>query len=145
METTLLIADDDFALKEVCQDYLTRCGFRVFTASNGIECLSILRQESPAVMVVAVDLLWGGADGLMDFLREESQRRMVPELILTGNAAEENVAALRKQSCALRYLRKPFLMAKLLHCVRGIVSELPSNVRVASPSTVRRVRELCTI
>ena len=145
MDKTLLIADDDPELIEVCQDYLTRCGFRVLTASGGVECLSIIRDESPAVVVVSVDLLWGGADGLVDYLRDESRRRTVPYVILTGCTTEGNVAALYNQPCAFRYLRKPFVMRRLLDCVRTIEPGYLPGSRLASPSAVQRVRELGTI
>src|SRR3990172_12676577 len=109
MEPTLLIAEDDPELADLYQHYLVRCGYRVFTASSGVECLSILRNESPAVVVASVDVPWGGADGLVDYLREESRQRWVPSVILTGCTADENVAALREEPCVFRYLRKPFL------------------------------------
>ena len=145
MDTTLLIAEDDPRLCDMCQDYLTQSGYRVLTASGGVECVSILRHESPAVIVASVDLLWGGADGLMDYLRVESRRRPVPAVILTGCTTAENIAALFDMPCAYRYLRKPFLMGTLLDSVRAIESRFSSRSRFASPSTVRRVRELCRI
>ncbi len=123
MTTTVLIADEDDELAELYQRYLTRHGYRTLTASGGIECLSLVRCESPSVLVASVDLLWGGADGLVECLREEPHRQRIPSVILVGCTAEENVAELRQQSLVFRYLSKPFLMSHLLDCIRAVESE----------------------
>ena len=123
MEPKILIADDDRELAERFQCYLARYGYRVLTASGGVECLSMIRNDPPAVIVVSVDLLWGGADGLMDCLQDESGQRRGPSVILTGGTAEENVAELCEQPCVIRYLRKPFLIVRLLDCIHAIESD----------------------
>lgn len=143
MEPTLLIAEDDPELTAMYQQYLRGCGYRVFTASGGVECLSIIRNESPTVIVVSVDLLWGGAEGLVDYLREESHQRTAPSVILTGCTADENVAELREEPCVFRYLRKPFLMVKLLECVRAIESDCADNVQPALRWRSQQIAAAC--
>lgn len=128
MEPTLLIAEDNPELTVLYQHYLTRCGYQVFAASGGVECLSIIRNESLLVVVMSVDLPWSGADGLVDFLHEESCHRSVPSVILTGGTAHENVAELCEVPCVFRYLRKPFLWMKLLECIRSIESDWMENL-----------------
>lgn len=120
MTTTILIADDDRELTMLCANYLNRCGYQVLTASGGVECLPIIRNESPAVIVASVNMSWGGADGLLDCLSEEFSLQCGPNVILTGYTADENVAAMREIPCVFRYLRKPFLMGRLLDYVRAI-------------------------
>lgn len=128
MEPTLLIAEDDPELADLYQTYLVKYGYRVLTASGGVECLSIIRNESPAMIVASIDLPWGGADGLVDYLREEFHQNGSPTVILTGCTADENVAELREEPCVFRYLRKPFLMGRLLDCIRAIESGWPSDL-----------------
>lgn len=128
MESTVLIAEDDPELCDLYGHFLSRYGYQVLTASGGVECLSIIRNESPQVIVASVDILWGGADGLVDYLHDASRRNTVPSVILTGCTADENVAELREQPCVFRYLRKPFLMGRLLDCIRAIESEWPNEL-----------------
>jgi DNA-binding response OmpR family regulator len=123
MDPTILIAEDDAELAELYSRYLIRCGYRVLTASGGVECLSIIRNESPMVILASVNLPWDGTDGLLDFLSDEARYRWGPSVILTGCTAEENVAELREQPSVFRYLRKPFLMGRLLDCIRAIESD----------------------
>lgn len=124
MPPTILIADDDPELADLYQTYLGQCGYRVLTASGGVQCLPIIRRESPAVIVASVEMPWGGADGLLDYLQQESSVGGVPSVILTGDVADENVAPLRESPCVFRYLRKPFLMGRLLDYVRAIELDL---------------------
>lgn len=133
MEPMLLIAENDPELSELYQRYLTRCGYRVLTASGGVECLSIIRNESLTAIVASVDMPWGGADGLVDYLQEESHQHSGPSVILTGCTADENVAKLREEPCVFRYLRKPFLMGRLLDCIRAIESD-GHEIRRPEPS-----------
>lgn len=123
MEPTVLIAEDDPELADLFQSFLARYDYRVLSASCGVECLSILRNESPAIIVASVSLQWDAADGLVDCLREESRDGRSASVILTGCTADENVAELREQPCVFRYLRKPFLMGRLLDCIRAIQSD----------------------
>ncbi len=137
METTILVADDDPELAELFQCYLARCGYRVLSASGGVECrLSIIRNDVPNVIVASVNLPWGGTDGLMDCLQEESRERRGPSVILTGCTADENVSELREEPCVFRYLRKPFLMGRLLECIRAIESDVSGGER-----SLRRVQQ----
>ena len=124
MEPTILVADEDPELAETFQCYLVRCGYRVLTASGGVECLSIIRNESPTVIVASVDMPWGGADGLVDYLREEYRQRFSPSVILTGSTPDENVSQLLKEPCVFYYLRKPFLVCRLLDCIHAIESDV---------------------
>lgn len=124
MTPTILIADDDPEMIDLYQTYLGLCGYRVLTASGGMQCLPIIRQESPAVIVASVEIPWGGADGLLDYLQQESSTGDVPAVILTGDTADEEVTPLRESPCVFRYLRKPFLMGRLLDYVRAIEFDL---------------------
>ncbi len=122
MESTILIADGDTELVRLYQCYLARFGYRILTASGGVECLSIIHYESPDIIVASLDMPWGGAAGLVDYLDEESRQSWVPSVILTGCLADENVAELREVPCVFRYLRKPFLLGRLLDCIRSLES-----------------------
>lgn len=143
MESTLVVAENDPELTELYQRYLTRLGYRVLTASGGVEVLSIIRNESPAAIIASVDMPWGGADGLVDCLREESLQRCVPSVILTGCTADENVAELREEACVFRYLRKPFLMGRLLDCIKAIESDGHDSRRPELSTRSRQFAAAC--
>lgn len=84
---TVLIADDDarniFALKAV----LLLKGFRVLTAHDGRECISLLNQ-TPEVDVVLMDMMMPELDGYdaIRMLRSEPQFRHLPIIAVTAQA-----------------------------------------------------------
>jgi len=65
------------------RDYLTGRGFDVEVASNGLECLALLREVRPDVVVLNWELPWGGGDGVLTVLQEEF--RLLPVVLSTRN------------------------------------------------------------
>ena len=78
MKQRLLIADRDAELCEVFRTFLTERGYEVETSTDGLDCLAKLRQVTPAVLVLDLELLWGGGDGVLAWLRGKLQRPRFP-------------------------------------------------------------------
>lgn len=123
MRPTILIAEDDPLLTATCQQYLTLCGYHVLIALSGPDCMSILRQAPPAVIVVSLELPWGAAGDLAESLREISRSRRDPSVILTGSTSDADVDHLHQEPCVFAYLRKPFELGRLLDGIRSIESD----------------------
>ena len=86
MASKILIVDDDPDIREVLTMILESQGYTVVAASDGIECLAVLKAENPNLMII--DLLMPKMDGfaLLRELEEErwSQYRGTPILILSS-------------------------------------------------------------
>src|SRR5260370_37442269 len=52
----VLVVDDDLAVRDLLQRYLTKEGFQVLTASSGEEGLRLANQPAPAAIPLAVPL-----------------------------------------------------------------------------------------
>lgn len=74
MLTQLLIADSDTTTLDRCRPYFSNRGYQVEVAANGLRCLQALRRLPPDILVVERELLWGGGDGILAWLRESSPR-----------------------------------------------------------------------
>jgi DNA-binding NtrC family response regulator len=118
MKPTLLIADGDAELCELYQFCLTKCGYKVATASDGLDCLEKLHRVMPAVLVLDRDLHWGGGDGVLAWLREEGAPFRVP-VVLTATDSYPPVVAEAVQPPVVTFLPKPFALAALLESVRA--------------------------
>lgn len=83
METILLV-DDDPAIRELFAIYLEMGGFRPLTVATGSECLKLLGQETPDLMIL--DLMMEPMDGWDTLLAVSDARlsRHPPILVLTG-------------------------------------------------------------
>ncbi len=58
----LLIVDDEEDIREMIQYNLSREGFKVDTASNGLECLEFLKNHTPDLILL--DVMMPGLDGI---------------------------------------------------------------------------------
>jgi DNA-binding NtrC family response regulator len=134
MKQTLLIADGDAELCDLYQRFLTDRGYEVETSSDGLDCLRMLHQMTPAALVLDRELLWGGGDGVLAWLREESLMPGIP-VILTATAGYAQDFAEFIEPRVVAYLRKPFALTALLECVRSAVA----NKGRREPSNLHRV------
>lgn len=60
---TVLIVDDDDAVRRIMARELEQAGFRVLTAANGVDALAALEQSGVDVHLVVCDLLLPHLDG----------------------------------------------------------------------------------
>jgi two-component system, OmpR family, KDP operon response regulator KdpE len=125
----ILVAEADADLATAYRRFLAHHGFEVITASRGLDCLTLLRHWFPAVVALDLDLLWGGAGGILEHLREEGSRRSLPAVILTGQVFQDQLSADLLASPVVKYLSKPFPLSDLLASVRACLPETRDNGR----------------
>ena len=87
MSATLLLIDDDDAVLEMNGKYLASQGFKVFTSSNPMTGLNMVKTKKPDLIVL--DIMMPGMNGyeLCSKIRQFSN---VPIIFLTGNASEDD-------------------------------------------------------
>jgi len=111
---TLLVADDDPAVRQSLERTLTREGYRVVLASDGQAALE--RLQDGGVDLVLSDLKMPGLTGL-ELLR--AARVVAPEvdvIMLTAfGTVEEAVRAMKEGACD--FLTKPFQRAQLIRVI----------------------------
>lgn len=122
MKQTLLIADGDTELCDVYRKFLADRGYEVATSSDGLDCLRKLRELTPAVLVLDLELCWGGGDGVLAWLREENRSPAV-SVVLTATAWSSPDVAERRAPPVVGYLPKPFGLTALLETVRAAIAK----------------------
>jgi len=107
--TKLLIIDDDLTLVNALKLYLSKGGYVVITAANGIEGLQILYNERPDLVVL--DIMMPKMDGweVCKRIRELSD---VPIIMLTARDQETDRVMGLKMG-ADDYIAKPFSLKEL--------------------------------
>jgi two-component system phosphate regulon response regulator PhoB len=99
---------------------LTREGFRVETASNGDQALSVIGREMPDLLVLDRMLPGISGDEILRSLRSSGGGRYLPVLILTAKREQEDrIHGL--ELGADDYLTKPFSPQELVLRVRSIL------------------------
>ncbi|MDD6793363.1 MAG: response regulator transcription factor, partial [Thermobifida fusca] len=122
---TVLIADDDRAIRESLERALQLEGYQTRTAADGVETLAAV--HSDPVDLLILDVMMPGVDGLgvCRVLRAEGDR--TPILMLTARVeTSDRVAGL--DAGADDYLPKPFELDELLARIRALL-------RRAAPTT----------
>ncbi|GAB3483958.1 response regulator transcription factor [Nocardiopsis coralliicola] len=120
MTTTgsVLIADDDRAIRDALQRALELEGYRVLTVEDGVQALAAVHAEPVDLLVL--DVMMPGVDGLgvTRVLRAEGDR--TPILMLTARVeTPDRVAGL--DAGADDYLPKPFELDELLARIRALL------------------------
>ena len=117
MSQQILIVDDEPKIIKLARDYLEKSGYQVLTSGNGREALAIFRQESPAMVVL--DLNLPEIDGL-DVCRIIRKEADVPIIMLTARA-EETDQLIGRELGADDYITKPFSPRALVARIRAVL------------------------
>ncbi len=116
---TILVVDDERAVRESLRRALELEGYEVELAADGEEALERLGSGA-AVDAVVLDILMPGIDGLEVCSRLRTGGNSVPVLMLTARAeVDSRVAGL--DAGADDYLPKPFALAELLARLRALL------------------------
>lgn len=112
MPPTVLVVEDDRALRDLMELMLTRRGFNVLTASDGMEALELIRTASP--QVILLDILLPQMNGLelMRQLQAEAATPAVPIIVISALGFRE-VVQQAIAAGAQDFLLKPFDMRLL--------------------------------
>jgi len=117
MNINVLVVDDEKPLRDFVRRNLEVRGYKVLTASNGLEALAIFKNEN--VQLVIMDIMMPHMDGLEATLRIR-QDSPVPIIILTAMGEEaDKVRAF--DLGADDYLTKPFGVGELLGRIKAVL------------------------
>jgi DNA-binding response OmpR family regulator len=117
---TILVADDEEDVRELVTYRLTRSGYRVIGAGDGMEAFELATERTPDLMVL--DVMMPKLDGyeLTRRVRAEAALRSIPVILLTARSQETDVDR-GFEVGADDYLRKPFNPDELVARVRAVL------------------------
>ena len=117
---TLLLVEDNARLREAGQSILTALGYRVLTAANGDEALTLYQAESasgtsPHLLITDLVMPEMGGKALLQALHRHTPN--LKALVMTGYTAAESDQDLQA-SGFLEVIRKPFDADSLARAIR---------------------------
>jgi len=117
MNINVLVVDDEKSLRDFVRRNLEVRGYKVLTASNGLEAMALFQNEN--IQMVIMDIMMPHMDGL-EATRRIRQESRVPIIILTAMGEEaDKVRAF--DLGADDYLTKPFGVGELLGRVKAVL------------------------
>ena len=121
----LLLVDDEAALREPLAEYLSRQGFCVSQASSAAQARTLLRDETPDLILL--DIMMPGEDGI-SLCRHVVEARAIPVIFLTARGeATDRIVGL--EIGADDYVVKPFEPRELVARIRSV---LRRSARIAA-------------
>jgi CheY-like chemotaxis protein len=121
---TVLVVDDEEAIRQLTRQTLESYGYRTVGASNGVEALVVLTESDPAVDVVLTDMMMPVMDGAALAANLAISHPALPIVAMSGLNANGGVA--RASGSGVRhFLSKPFTTDTL---VRSVAESLRGEV-----------------
>lgn len=118
---SILVVDDSEATLEVIERNLSAEGYRIFTASNVGEAITILESTNPDLVITDLKMPRVSGLDLIRHLRENYRDTEV--MMITGYATVEGAVEAVKAG-AEEYLSKPFTDIELLNAVQTALEKL---------------------
>jgi chemosensory pili system protein ChpA (sensor histidine kinase/response regulator) len=112
----VLVVDDSLTVRRVTQRLLTREGYRVELAKDGLEGLERLAEERPAVVLSDIEMPRMDGFDLLRNVRADARLRDLPVVMITSRIAQKH----RDHAAELgasHYLGKPYSEEELLALV----------------------------
>lgn len=103
--TKILVVDDEPNIVYLLTEFLKSMEYEVITAANGDEALEKVRQESPQVVLLDVNL--PGKTGI-EILREIKQEKPGTSVIMVTAVTEQDIGRRALELGAFDYILKPF-------------------------------------
>lgn len=118
---TILVVDDEAAVRQITQQTLEAFGYRVILASDGAEAVAIYAKEGAHIAVVLTDMMMPVLDGpatIQVLRRLNPKLRVIAASGLTANGNAAHVASLGVK----HFLPKPYTADVLLRVLQQVIS-----------------------
>ncbi len=116
----VMVVDDSLTVRKITTRLLTRAGYQVETAKDGVDALEQLSEISPAVMLLDVEMPRMDGFELTKRLRQDSKTKHIPIIMITSRTADKH----RDYALQLGvnvYLGKPFQEEELLQQITNLI------------------------
>jgi PAS domain S-box-containing protein len=117
---TILVVDDDAGIQALARRALGNKGYRVITASNGIEGVGLFEQYAAQVSLIVMDLTMPQMSGIEALKRIRATGSKVPVLLSSGYNIDP--AGIEVQHFN-GFLEKPYDVTELLEAVERAVGD----------------------
>jgi len=113
----VLVVDDSITVRRVTQRLLTREGYRVALAADGLQALERLAEERPAVVLSDIEMPRMDGFDLARNIRSDPRLAHLPIVMITSRIAEKHREH-AKELGVNHYLGKPYSEEELLSLVK---------------------------
>jgi CheY-like chemotaxis protein/signal transduction histidine kinase len=118
-QATILLVDDERAMRDLGQEVLRSEGYKVMVAEDGKRAVDIYKDNSSKIDLVILDLLMPVMDGRQAYVEMKKLNPDMKAFFCTAYTSDENILSLLKSE-QIKALKKPFNLDQFL----GLVDEV---------------------
>jgi DNA-binding NtrC family response regulator len=120
-DETILVVEDDASIRALAEAVLTKWGYRVLAAANGVDAVRVAAQDGRSIDLLLTDVVMpsGGGRALAEAIR--LQQTNVRVLYMSGYP-DDTIAHQGVLNPATPFLPKPFTPGALLIAVRSALN-----------------------
>lgn len=127
---TVMIVDDETAVRSVAASALSRSGFEIIEMSNGIEALDYLKNHPSGVELILLDMNMPKLNGIETLRGMARQGCTMPVIICSGYITDTAALSAEYNGRPVDTLQKPFLLKNLVAAVNNRLN--PADVTLGT-------------
>ncbi len=117
-----MVVDDSITVRRVMERFLTRNGLRVVTAKDGMDAISVLRDATPDIILLDIEMPRMDGYEFATHVRNDERVADVPIIMITSRVGDKHRA--RAIEIGVNdYLGKPYQDAQLLEAIARLLAE----------------------
>ena len=120
-EPLIMVVDDSLTVRKITSRMLTRAGYQVVTATDGVDALEKLEESTPDVMLLDIEMPRMDGFALARELRRDPKTQDLPIIMITSRTADKH-RDYAMQLGVNTYLGKPYQEDELLQNIADFVA-----------------------
>lgn len=124
----IMVVDDSITMRRVAERLLTRNGYRVSTAKDGLDAMAALQTARPSAILLDIEMPRADGFEVAAFVRNQARIADTPIIMITSRSGDKHRE--RAESLGVnRYLIKPYQEDQLLAELKSVLGAQSSVER----------------
>ena len=132
---TILIAEDEPALRELVQAVLEDAGYRVLLAEDGRSALAVFEKQGDEIDLLITDMMMPGGISGRELSAKLQMRKAELRVLFTSGYSADLMGAAAPAADEIHFLQKPYDPATLLSVVRTSLGKGDSRLPLSHTSS----------
>lgn len=120
---TILLVEDEFAVRALAKQILRKCGYTVLEAANGLDALLLSEAHNGPIHLLVSDVVMPHVSG-RDLAEQLTAKRPACKVLFLSGYTDDAVLRHGVLQEDFAFLQKPFTPALLAHKVRSVLNDM---------------------
>jgi two-component system, cell cycle sensor histidine kinase and response regulator CckA len=120
---TILVVEDDAMIMKMIKKVLSRCGYTILCAKDGMEAVSVSELHQGAIHMILTDVIMPGMGG-RELAKQVSETRPEIKVLFMSGYTDNAVVHHGVLEKGLNFIQKPFPSANLMKKIREVLDKL---------------------